>query len=200
MSGKRRYYILYKPYRVLCQFSSAPGKLTLADVLQVPKDVYPVGRLDYESEGMLLLTNDIRLHTQLLHPTFAHPRAYWVQVEGQITPDAVIPLYQGIAIRIKRRIYHTLPLPMGAIEFLTEAPPVPARHPPIRYRKHVPTSWISIRLYEGKYHQIRKMMAAIGYPVLRLIRYAIGQLQIGSMRPGEYREISHQQAWLALQT
>ncbi|QOR76570.1 MAG: pseudouridine synthase [Thermoflavifilum sp.] len=200
MPEKLRYYILYKPYRVLCQFSPSPGKLTLADVLRVPEDVYPVGRLDYESEGLLLLTNDKRLHTQLLHPHFAHPRAYWVQVEGEITPEAIVPLYQGIVIRIKRKTYRTLPLPVDAIQLLNEPPPVPERHPPIRYRRHIPTSWISIRLYEGKYHQIRKMMAATGYPVLRLIRYAIGQLQLGSMKPGEYREIAYQQAWLALQT
>jgi len=200
MSTELKYFILYKPYRVLCQFSSSPGKLTLGNVLRIPKDVYPVGRLDYESEGLLLLTNDKRLHTQLLHPAFAHPRAYWVQVEGQITPEAVEPLYAGINIRIKRKTYHTLPLPPGAIQLLKEPPAVPERQPPIRYRKHIPTSWISIRLHEGKYHQIRKMTAAIGFPTLRLIRYAIGQLQLGSLLPGEYREISEEQAWQALRT
>ncbi|MBX5438712.1 MAG: pseudouridine synthase [Thermoflavifilum sp.] len=199
MPKQLRYFILYKPYRVLCQFSSSPGKLTLADLLQVPRDVYPVGRLDYESEGLLLLTNDKHLHTRLLHPVYAHSRAYWVQVEGEITPAALAPLYSGITIRVKRKTYRTQPLPPDAIQLLTQPPPVPERNPPIRFRRQIPTSWISIRLYEGKYHQIRKMTAAIGYPTLRLVRYAIGKLQLESLLPGQYREISYPQAQLALQ-
>ncbi|MCL6524368.1 MAG: pseudouridine synthase [Thermoflavifilum sp.] len=198
MPNAYRYFMLYKPYRVLCQFSAVPGKTTLADVVDVPKDVYPIGRLDYESEGLLLLTNDKRLHTQLLHPSKGHTRTYWVQVEGQITEAAIAPLLNGVPIRIKRQWYHTRPLPADAIRILHEAPPVPERYPPIRFRQHIPTSWISMTLYEGKYHQIRKMTAAIGYPTLRLIRCAVGRLSLGSLQPGDYRELSQQEINLAL--
>lgn len=179
------YYIFYKPFQVLSQFSAEGEKQTLADYFDdIPKNIYPVGRLDYDSEGMLLLTNDKTLTHRLLDPKFAHERTYWVQVDGDITDEAIEQLQQGVDINIDGKLYHTQKA--KAKKFL-QAPEVPERNPPIRYRKNIPTSWIVLTLTEGKNRQVRKMTAAVGFPTLRLIRHSIGKIDITGMKPGGYR-------------
>jgi 23S rRNA pseudouridine2457 synthase len=178
------YYILYKPFQVLSQFSPHEGKPTLKDIAPVPPDVYPIGRLDFDSEGLLLLTNDRRLNHLLLDPAFAHQREYWVQVEGAIGPDALRQLENGLTITIDGKPYTTRPANARIID-----PIVPERTPPIRYRAQIPTSWISLTLTEGKNRQVRKMTAQTGFPTLRLIRYRLGKATIKGMQPGELREI-----------
>jgi 23S rRNA pseudouridine2457 synthase len=176
-----QYFIIYKPYLTLSQFTSEDGKQTLADVFDVPKDVYPVGRLDYDSEGLLILTNDKQLNHRLLHPKHAHQRTYWAQVDGAITPEALLQLQQGVFIQADGKPYNTRPCIATAF---TQAPEVPERIPPIRVRKHIPAPWISLTLTEGKNRQVRKMTAAVGYPTLRLIRYSIEGLTLANMQPG----------------
>lgn len=182
-----RYFIIYKPFQVLSQFTSEEGKQSLADYFKVPTDVYPVGRLDYDSEGLLLLTNDKSVNHRLLHPSFAHEREYWVQVEGSITSEAIQLLSSGLTISIDGKNHRTKPA--RAIRF-EEEPNVPPRNPPIRFRQNIPTSWISLSLTEGKNRQVRRMTAKTGFPTLRLIRYRIGSLTIDQLAPGEMQELS----------
>lgn len=176
------YFIIYKPYLVLSQFSSEGEKHTLKDFFDVPKDVYPVGRLDYDSEGLLLLTNDTRLNHRLLHPSFLHEREYWVQVDGAIHEEALQQLRKGISISLDGKPYTTLPC---KAKLLHPVPEVPPRNPPIRFRKEIPAPWISLSLKEGKNRQVRRMTAAIGFPTLRLIRYRIESITLGTLQPGE---------------
>ena len=187
------YCIIYKPFNVLSQFTSGDGKQTLKDFFEVPKNVYAVGRLDYDSEGLLILTNDKKLNHQLLNPLFAHEREYWAQVDGQINAEAVNDIQNGVDITVDGKLYRTKKC--KATIFKTP-PLVPDRTPPIRYRKNLPTSWIKLVLTEGKNRQVRKMTAAVGYPTLRLIRYRIEKCIVESLQPGEMRiltagEISH---------
>ena len=178
-----QYYIFYKPFNVLCQFSPEGEKKTLAHFFSgLAKDIYPVGRLDYDSEGLLLLTNDKTLTHRLLDPAFKHKRTYWVQVEGIITDDALQKLSAGVQISIDGKAYKTMPAIAKKIE---GEPVVPDRDPPIRYRKEIPTSWLSLTLTEGKNRQVRKMTAAVGFPTLRLIRYSIGEVNIENMQVGD---------------
>lgn len=180
------YYLFYKPFQVLSQFSKEGDKQTLADFLkQIPTDVYPVGRLDYDSEGLLLLTNDKQLTHQLLEPKFAHKRTYWVQVEGSITQQAIADLQKGVLININGKQHKTKP---AIVEMLDE-PEVPERIPPIRFRKNIPVSWVSIALTEGKNRQVRRMTAAVGFPTLRLIRHSIGHVTVDDMAPGQYKKV-----------
>ena len=188
------YFVIYKPYLVLSQFSAVEGKQTLADYFDVPKDVYPVGRLDYDSEGLLILTNDKQLNNRLLNPLFAHEREYWVQVEGDININALEKLKKGVQISFDGKPYITKKA--GALKF-REAPNVPERNPPIRFRKNIPTSWVRLILTEGKNRQVRKMTAAVGFPTLRLIRHRIGRCTIDGLQPGEMillsqKELNHQ--------
>lgn len=182
-----RYYLFYKPYQVLSQFSEEGDKQTLAHYFkELPKDVYPVGRLDYDSEGLLLLTNDKALAHQLMEPQFAHERTYCVQVEGAVTNDALKQLAAGVNININGKQHQTLP----AIAQLWKGDPkVPERYPPIRFRKDIPTSWISLTITEGKNRQVRRMTAAVGFPTLRLIRFSIGDISIKGLLPGDYAEV-----------
>ena len=174
----------------MCQFSPVEGKQTLADYFKVPKDVYPVGRLDYDSEGLLILTNDKTVNNKLLNPAFKHEREYWVEVEGAITATALQQLQKGITISIDGKQHHTLP----AKTFLFEtAPEVPERNPPVRFRKHIPTSWISLSLVEGKNRQVRKMTAAVGFPTLRLIRHRIEKITLEQMQPGDIKALNQDQ-------
>lgn len=182
-----QYYIIYKPYLVLSQFSSTDGKQCLADFFKVPKNVYPIGRLDYDSEGLLLLSNDASLNHRLLHPSFKHNRTYWVQVDGAITASAIAQLQQGVAINIDGKMHRTLPC---LAEIMPTEPIVPERFPPIRVRQHIPAPWVSLTLQEGKNRQVRKMTAQVGFPTLRLVRYSIEQLSIGQLQPGQMLEIS----------
>ena len=189
------YYLIYKPYQVLSQFTSSDGKLCLKDILNVPKDVYPVGRLDYDSEGLLLLTNDTSINHQLLHPKFAHARTYWVQVDGAITSDAIESLSKGVTISVDGKTYETK---KATLKILPDAIVVPERNPPIRVRKSIPTSWVSIQLTEGKNRQVRKMFASVGFPVVRLIRSQIGQFSIAQMQPADCLSLSFEEVQNAL--
>ncbi len=180
-----QYFIFHKPFQVLSQFSAEGDKKTLFDFFPgISKNIYPVGRLDFDSEGLLLLTDDKTLTHQLLDPSFAHPRTYWVQLEGTITEDAIQQLQQGVTISIDGKKYRTK---KAVAKILKEEPPVAERNPAVRFRKNIPTSWISLTLTEGKNRQVRKMTAATGFPTLRLIRYAIGNLTLDGIAPGSYK-------------
>lgn len=181
------YFIIYKPFNVLSQFSSQEEKKTLKDLVDVPNDVYPVGRLDYDSEGLLILTNDKKLNHNLLNPLLAHEREYWVQVEGNVTNDAIQVLQNGLDINIDGKMYRTKKC---KAEIFSEAPLVPKRDPPIRFRKNIPDSWIKLILKEGKNRQVRKMTAKAGFPTLRLIRYRIEKINIERLQPGEMKILS----------
>ena len=166
------------------------GKQCLKDIIVVETDVYPVGRLDYDSEGLLLLTNDASVNHQLLHPSFEHARTYWVQVDGAITQEAANILSKGVTINIEGKPYKTK---AALVNLLPETLQVPERHPPIRFRKSIPTSWASIQLTEGKNRQVRKMFAAVGFPVLRLIRAKLGNYSIHEMQPGDLLSLTEQE-------
>ena len=177
------HYLFYKPFQTLSQFSPEGTKKTLADYFPgIAKDVYPVGRLDYDSEGLLFLTNDKTLNHRLLHPSFIHERQYWVQVEGIPKEDDLAQLRKGVFISIKGKSYCTRPAKVS----LMAPPDLPERLPPVRFRKHIPTSWISLMLVEGKNRQVRRMTAAVGLPTLRLIRYSIGSVTLENMKPGDF--------------
>jgi 23S rRNA pseudouridine2457 synthase len=178
------YLLFYKPYGVLTQFSdnSPNPRPTLKSYIPVP-DVYPVGRLDQDSEGLLLLTNHGQLQHRLSDPKFGHPRAYWAQVEHIPTPEALQQLQQGMTIQD----YRTRP---AQVHILTQAPNLPPRDPPIRDRKHIPTCWLELTLREGRNRQVRRMTAAIGHPTLRLVRVAIAHLTLAGLSPGQWRALT----------
>ncbi len=181
------YYILYKPYQVLSQFSSVEKKRTLSDICKVPRDVYPVGRLDYDSEGLLILTNDTLLNHRLLDPVFAHEREYLVQVDGAITQAAVDALQNSVTIQVDGKPYQTKSCTASLI---SQEPKLPPRDPPIRFRKEIPAPWIQLVLTEGRNRQVRKMTAQVGFPTLRLVRYRIGSLTLDQMQPGDMLELT----------
>lgn len=177
-------FLIYKPYGVLSQFTeSVPGKQTLGTLFSFPKDVYPVGRLDEDSEGLLLLTNDKRQNQRLLGRGIE--KEYWVQVEGIPTEADLEQLRNGVTIRVKKKEHHTLPAIVSAIA----EPALPPRVPPIRVRKTVPDSWIRLVIREGKNRQVRRMTAAIGFPTLRLVRWRMGEHTIEGMDSGEVKKI-----------
>ncbi len=186
MAGKK-YYIFNKPYNVLSQFTKElPQHITLQDFLSLEKDIYPVGRLDKDSEGLLLLTNDNHFKTRILDPKSEKSKSYWVQVEGEISNQAKVLLEKGVDIKLKTGIYRTKPCKISIIE----EPKVPMRNPPIRKRKNIPTQWIEITITEGKNRQIRKMCAAVGFPCLRLIRCKIGSMMFADVAQGSYRSLN----------
>lgn len=173
----------------MSQFTSDEGRKNLGDFFKVPPDAYPVGRLDYDSEGLLIITSDKRMNNLLLDPGRQHEREYWVQVEGIPTEAHLRQLCSGVTINLKGRRYQT----KKAKAVLFDTPPqVPERHPPIRYRKSVPDRWLCITLTEGKNRQVRRMTAAVGLPTLRLIRARIEGLTTGKMQPGEMIEFNQQ--------
>ncbi|MCS7024198.1 MAG: pseudouridine synthase [Bryobacteraceae bacterium] len=178
-----RHILFYKPYGVLSQFSDRDGRghPTLALYIPYP-DLYPAGRLDRDSEGLLLLTCDGRLQHRLTDPRYGHRRTYWVQVERVPSEDALAALRSGVVIQGVR----TRPC---EVRLLESEPPVPPRNPPIRYRKSVPTAWLEMTLREGRNRQVRRMTAAVGHPTLRLIRVAIGDWRLEGLAPGQWREI-----------
>ncbi len=177
---------------MMSQFSREGDKPTLADLpFPFPKDVYPVGRLDADSEGLLLLTNDSFLNNRLLNPKFKHQRTYFVQVEGQISTEAIQKLQTGVTISIDGKPHKTLP---AKVQVFVNEPPLPERNPPIRFRQSIPTSWISLTLHEGKNRQVRRMTAAVGFPTLRLVRWAIEDVKLGTMQPAEVVEVEKE--WL----
>jgi 23S rRNA pseudouridine2457 synthase len=176
----------WKPYRVLTQFTDDDdGRETLADYIDVP-DVYAAGRLDYDSEGLMILTDDGDLNHQLTHPKYGHPRTYWAQVERIPDDDALNQLRRG-GIPIKN--YKTRPTQADLIP----EPDLPDRDPPIRYRKNVPDTWLELTLTEGKKRQVRRMTAAVGHPTLRLVRAKIGHLTLDGMQAGKYYELTPQE-------
>ena len=175
-----RYLIFNKPYGVLSQFSG--DAVTLKNYISV-RGVYPVGRLDRDSEGLLLLTNDGPFQHRLSNPRFEHPRTYWVQVERMPDERALEHLRRGVVIQG----FHTRP---AQVRLLPQEPALPPRNPPIRFRKNVSTAWIELILIEGKNRQVRRMTAAVGHPTLRLVRVAIGNLQLGDLAPGHSRELT----------
>ena len=185
-----RYFVINKPYGVLSQFTrEIPEHRTLADLFDFPQQVYPVGRLDRDSEGLLVLTDDSSLNEQLLHPRHGHRRTYWVQVEGSPTAENLATLAAGPEIRIKGKVHRSRPLLVERI-----VPAVPRRDPPIRVRQSIPDTWLSLTLTEGKNRQVRRMCAAVGYPVLRLLRYGIGRLTLEDLKGEKVVEVSRD--WL----
>lgn len=187
-----KYFIVHKPFNVLSQFSSTDGKKTLKDFFDVPSNVYPVGRLDYDSEGLLILSDDKKLNQNLLDPLHEHEREYWVQVEGNISEDAMNELQNGVSININGKMYHTK---QCIVKKFSHSPSVSERNPPIRFRKSIPDSWIKIILKEGKNRQVRKMTAAVGFPTLRLIRYRIEKITLDDLHPAEMKIISKQELY-----
>lgn len=177
-----RYVKLFKPYDVLTQFTDASGRATLKDFVPLP-GVYPVGRLDRDSEGLLLLTDDGALAHRLTDPRFEHPKTYLAQVEHVPDEAALEALRRGVVLK------DGLTRPAEA-ELLAEAPALPDRPVPIRFRKNVPTAWIRLVLREGRNRQVRRMTAAVGHPTLRLVRVAVGPIELGDLVPGEWRELS----------
>lgn len=169
-----------KPFRVLCQFSPEGDKQTLADYIDLP-GVYPAGRLDYDSEGLLLLTDDGKLQHRLSDPRHKLPKMYWAQVEGAPDDAALEPLRRGLVLKDGP----TRPAPA---ELIAE-PALWPRDPPIRERRQIPTRWLSLTLTEGRNRQVRRMTAAIGFPTLRLVRAQIGAWSVTDLQPGQWREL-----------
>ncbi len=184
MNSSSQYLILFKPYGVISQFTDAQGERpTLRDYVDVPR-VYPVGRLDHDSEGLLLLTDDGWLQHRLTDPRYEHPKTYWVQVEGQPGDDALRSLREGI------QIWPDFRSRPAKVKRLEGEPVLPPRDPPIRFRLSVPTAWLSITLTEGRNRQVRRMTAAVGFPTLRLVRAAIGEIRIDGLAPGHWRRLN----------
>lgn len=179
-------YIIYKPYKMLSQFTSSHNKVCL-DALDFtfPKNVYPLGRLDENSEGLLILSNDKKLNFKLLDPQFEHKRIYHVQLQGSITKQAIKQIETGITIALDSGPYTTLPCKAKIIK---KPKNLQLREQPISEK--LETSWIELTLTEGKYHQVRKMTAGVGYPCIRLIRIAIEDIRLEQMQPGDVRELN----------
>ena len=173
----------HKPYGFLSQFTPEPGSKwrTLAD-FGFPPRLYPIGRLDADSEGLLLLSDEAALNARLLQPTRGHVRTYWALVERVPSREALGALAAGVRLGSQR----TLPCRAHLLE---PQPEVAPRNPPVRFRKTVADCWIALELVEGKYHQVRKMTASIGHPTVRLIRVAIGSFALGQLAPGEWRAL-----------
>lgn len=185
--------LFYKPYGVVSQFSREGTWKTLADFGPFPKSVYPAGRLDAESEGLLVLTDDTGIKRRLTEPRFMHPRTYVVQVEGVPEGGAIERLRTGVLLEGKKTR-------KADVAVLKEEPGLPPRPVPVRLRKMVPTAWIRITLTEGRNRQVRKMTAAVGHPTLRLVRTAIGDLTLEGLSPGTWRSLTKEEllhlAWL----
>jgi len=175
-----------KPYGVLSQFTPDGSPNRPLSEFGFPPKVYPIGRLDADSEGLLLLSDEPEWNERLLNPHRAHPRTYWAQVERIPSTDALKQLTRGLSIQGRK----TLP---ARAWILDPQPEVAPRNPPIRFRKTVPTCWIALELIEGKNRQIRRMTAAIGHPTLRLIRTKIGQFELGTLPPGQWKELTSQE-------
>jgi len=173
-----------KPFDVLCQFSGDSGKVTLADFMDI-KDVYAAGRLDRDSEGLLLLTDDGQLQHHIAHPKHKLAKTYWVQVDGEMTQDAVQQLQKGVLLKDGM----TQP---AKVKMIKEPKSIWERNPPIRVRAAIPTSWLELEISEGKNRQVRRMTAAVGFPTLRLIRYAIGDITLNGLAIGEFDVVNEQ--------
>lgn len=175
-----RLILLNKPYAVLCAFTDSRGRRTLADFVPV-RDVYPAGRLDFDSEGLVLLTDTGWLQEQISDPAHKLPKVYWVQVEGEPEAPAIERLEQGVLLRDGA----SRPVTARVID----PPSVWPRDPPIRVRRAIPTTWLWLTLFEGRKRQVRRMTAAVGHPTLRLVRVAVGEWQLGDLKPGAWTEV-----------
>jgi 23S rRNA pseudouridine2457 synthase len=191
------YYVVNKPYDMLCQFSKEKvDDYTLADLgFDFPVDAYPVGRLDKDSEGLLIVSNDKSLNSSLLDPENNHKRSYWVQVEGIPTPTALKGIRKGMEISVDGKPYTTIP---AEVLLLPTPPDVPERKPPVRFRANIPTSWAIITLVEGKNRQVRRMWAKAGFPVLRLIRVSIENLELENIRSSKVIEMTQKDMYKVL--
>lgn len=174
-------FLLNKPCNVLSQFSDSEGRSTLGDFIK-RKNIYAAGRLDYDSEGLLLLTDDGKLQHWISDPKHKQSKSYWVQVEGQPSAEALKQLQHGVVL-------NDGPTRPAQVKRIAE-PNIWPRNPPIRERKNIPTTWLDITLSEGRNRQVRRMTASVGYPTLRLIRHRIGQWQLGDLQPGQYQELT----------
>ena len=175
-----RIILFNKPYLVLCQFTDSAGRHSLAEYIAVP-GVYAAGRLDYDSEGLVILTDSGKLQYAISDPDNKLPKTYWVQVEGFPTEEALVKLEKGVTL-------NDGPTRPARVRYLPE-PDLWPRTPPIRYRKNIPTTWLEITITEGRKRQVRRMTAAIGYPTLRLVRVYVGEWELGILGPGEWREV-----------
>lgn len=173
--------LLNKPFQVLSQFRDSEGRATLSDFVS-DSGVYPAGRLDYDSEGLMVLTDDGQLQHQISHPRSKLPKTYWVQVEGLITDEALKQLANGLELKDGP----TRPCTARRID----EPELWPRDPPVRFRRDIPTSWLAITLKEGRNRQVRRMTAAVGFPTLRLIRVQIGSWRLDGLAPGESRKLT----------
>lgn len=169
-----------KPYGVISQFSEHDKHISLAKFIS-EKNFYPAGRLDHDSEGLLILTDEGHIQHCLSHPKFKQVKTYWAQVDGEISDTALSALEKGVELK------DGLTLPASATRI--DAPEIPPREPPVRYRATIPTSWCELRITEGKNRQVRRMTAAAGFPTLRLIRYSIGDFTLKGLAPGQWRKI-----------
>jgi 23S rRNA pseudouridine2457 synthase len=182
--------LVNKPYQVLCQFTDPDGRATLGDFIDSP-GVYPAGRLDFDSEGLLLLTDDGRLQARISQPRSKIQKRYWAQVEGSASDEQIKALIDGVKLKdgMARAV---------AAQSIKRPPTLWDRNPPIRYRKTVADSWVEITLSEGRNRQVRRMTAAVGLPTLRLIRYSVGPWTLDGLAPGETLQVSNEDAWRVL--
>jgi 23S rRNA pseudouridine2457 synthase len=178
-----------KPFGVICKFSEEPGRVTLAEYIKTPA-IYPAGRLDTDSEGLLLLTDNGVLQTRIADPSHKLAKTYWAQVEGAPTEAALLALRRGI------RLNDFTTQPADA-RLIAEPDNLWPRDPPIRYRAKIPTAWLELTIREGKNRQVRRMTAHVGFPTLRLVRAGIGKVSVTGLKPGEWREIDADAPWAA---
>jgi pseudouridine synthase len=171
----------WKPYKVLTQFTDKEGRKTLADYIKVP-NIYAAGRLDYDSEGLLILTDDGTLNSQLTQPKYEHPKTYWAQVENIPTKESLQKLREGVELSDGV----TRP---ATVKLMRDEPRLNERSEPIRFRKNIPTAWIEITISEGRNRQVRRMTAAVGHPTLRLVRWAIGDVTLNGVSEGRWEEL-----------